>query len=118
MIFIDDYIHSKKDENGNVQAIYTRELDGKLRSNVFLINAETAITLAINHNMMTNVTKYVTDMELYDGKTGSNIIKRNVNISKKRYDELKEYEDVREIWGAVEIIDKRMTNFRFTGKTL
>lgn len=118
MIFIDDYIRSKKDKNGNVQAIFTREIDGKLRSNVFLINAETAITLAIDHNMMTNVTKYVTDMGFYDGETGCNIIKRNVNISKKQFDGLKEYKDVHEIWGAVEIIDKRMTNFRFTGKTL
>lgn len=118
MMFIDDYIRSKKDENGNVQAIYTREIDGKLRSNVFFINAETAIILAIDHNMMTDVTKYVMDMGFYDGKTGTNIIKCNVNISKTRFDGLKNYEDVREIWGAVEIIDKRMTNFRFTGKTL
>ena len=105
-------------QNGNVQAIFTREVDGKWRSNVFLINAETAITLAIDHNVMTNVTKYVTDMGFYDGETGCNIIKRNVNISKKQFDDLKKYEDVHEIWGAVEIIDKRMTNFRFTGKTL
>lgn len=118
MMFIDDYIRSKKDENGNVQAIFTREVDGKWRSNVFLINAETAITLAIDHNVMTNVTKYVTDIGFYDGETGSNVIKHNVNISKKQFDDLKKYKDVHEIWGAVEIIDKRMTNFRFTGKTL